>query len=602
MAPSEPSIVLVDHTTYLADRVADALITAGFDILEAESASDCLDRLGQTEVDGVLTSYALPDLDGVRLSRSIRVTHPNLPLILAPEKGSESIASDAIAAGVTNYVPRELDAHTVVSRIKESFDQTTPWVDDENAKRYHHLLEVSPVAINLFDSTGESIWCNQAVLELLGLDSRDELIGNSIFDFIHPDDHQLATREIQRVTKQKESVGPTEMKLQRADGAIRHIYVSTAIGQFLGEDIGQAIAVDITPLRQVQHELREEQEFIDTALDSLSDVFYVINEEYQLEQWNHTVEDITGYDTSELAERNVLELFVSEDQPRVEESIETVFETGSDTVEAAIITDNGHRELFEFRGRRLDFDDAPKIVGIGRNITEQRERERQLTVLERWLRHNIRNDLNVIQGNAAKILANPNADPVTHARLIHQHAEHLIEQADHQRNVVDIITNSPDPTRLDLPVLVRSLVDRTRDRYPSADIDLSINDSVTVSALPVLNEAVTELLENAIKHNDTDTPTIALSVTCNGEYGTIELVDNGPGIPDMDKDELLIDKEVNQIHHGSGFGLFLSYWMARMSGGTMEISPNNPRGTVITLSLPLADSDDYSSSREATGS
>lgn len=433
------------------------------------------------------------------------------------------------------------------------------------------------------------------MLDLLGLDSRDELIGRSIFDFIHPADHDLARGEIQQVTDEKESVGPTEMKLQRADGAIRHIYVSTAVGEFLGEDIGQAIAVDVTPLRHVQHELREEQEFIDTALDSLPDVFYVINEEYALEQWNHTVEDVTGFDESELDAHNVLDLFVPEDQPRVEESIKTVLETGSDTVEAAIITDNGHPELYEFRGRRLVIDDAPKIVGIGRNITEQRERERQLTVLERWLRHNIRNDLNVIQGNAAKILDNPNADPVNYSRLIHRHAEHLIEQADHQRNVVDIITNPPDPTRLDLPAVLQSLVDRTRDRYPSADIDCIIDDPVTVSALPVLTEAVTELLENAIKHNDSDTPTIALRVSHNGEYGTIELVDNGPGIPDMDKDELLIDKEVNQIHHGSGFGLFLSYWMARMSGGTMEISSNNPRGTCITLSLPRADSADHSS-------
>lgn len=154
MAPSEPLILLVDHTEYLADRVGDALTAAGYELPETGSASACLDQLGQLDVDGVLSSYALPDLDGVRLSRSIRVTHPNLPVILAPENGSETIAADAIAAGVTSYIPGDVDANSVVSRITESLEQTAPWVDDENAKRYHHLLEVSPVAINLFDSTG----------------------------------------------------------------------------------------------------------------------------------------------------------------------------------------------------------------------------------------------------------------------------------------------------------------------------------------------------------------------------------------------------------------------------------------------------------------
>lgn len=81
-------------------------------------------------------------------------------------------------------------------------------------------------------------------------------------------------------------------------------------------------------------------------------------------------------------------------------------------------------------------------------------------------------------------------------------------------------------------------------------------------------------------------------VVDDGEYGKIHLADNGPGIPEMDKDELLIDKEINQLHHdGSGFGLFLSYWMARMSGGTFEITPNTSRGTIITVSLPTAPPD-----------
>ncbi len=89
----------------------------------------------------------------MRLSRSIRITHPNLPVILAPENGSEAIASAAIEAGITNYIPGDLAPHEVISQIEESLDQTAPWVDEENAKRYQHLLEVPPVPINLFDAT-----------------------------------------------------------------------------------------------------------------------------------------------------------------------------------------------------------------------------------------------------------------------------------------------------------------------------------------------------------------------------------------------------------------------------------------------------------------
>ncbi len=59
MSHANPSILLVDHTPYLENRMGDALVDAGFDILVADSASDCLDRLRREEVDVVLTSHAL---------------------------------------------------------------------------------------------------------------------------------------------------------------------------------------------------------------------------------------------------------------------------------------------------------------------------------------------------------------------------------------------------------------------------------------------------------------------------------------------------------------------------------------------------------------
>ncbi|MFB6133055.1 MAG: PAS domain S-box protein [Halanaeroarchaeum sp.] len=64
-----------------------------------------LDRL--TAVDCVVSEHALPEMDGVAFLRTVRERHPGLPFVLAPENGSESVASEAIEAGVTAYVPRD---------------------------------------------------------------------------------------------------------------------------------------------------------------------------------------------------------------------------------------------------------------------------------------------------------------------------------------------------------------------------------------------------------------------------------------------------------------------------------------------------------------
>jgi PAS domain S-box-containing protein len=346
-------LLLVDPTDGLGRRFGDELAAAGFEVVRVGSAAECLRRVEREDVDGVVSAYALPDLDGVRLLRSLRVSYPTLPFVLVPEDGSGAIAGEAIAAGASGYVPAESDPATLVSRLRNSLQWEKPWVDAESGQRYRHLVEVSPAPINLFDETGESIWCNDAVLDLLGLDGRDELVGRSIFEFIHPEDHGLARGELQDVIGAKESVGPTRMRLRRSDGEVRHVRVSTAVGSFLGGDIGQAVVVDVTELRETQEELRAAREFIEETLDTLQDLFYVVDADGHLVEWNAVTTEVTGYDDAELGSMDLDDLFVEGARDRVRDSVARTLETGRDTVEAKLVTKHGRTLLYELRSRRL---------------------------------------------------------------------------------------------------------------------------------------------------------------------------------------------------------------------------------------------------------
>ncbi|MFB6175738.1 MAG: response regulator, partial [Halobaculum sp.] len=50
--------------------------------------------------------YEMPGEDGLELLASVRETHPDLPFVLFTGEGSESVASDAISAGVTDYLQK----------------------------------------------------------------------------------------------------------------------------------------------------------------------------------------------------------------------------------------------------------------------------------------------------------------------------------------------------------------------------------------------------------------------------------------------------------------------------------------------------------------
>lgn len=589
MPDESPRIVLVAVPRDLEARLLSTLRDAGFDVTTLDSAGDCLRLVARDDVDGVVSGYALPDLDGVRLLRSIRVSHPGLPFVLILESASPTVTDEAVAAGVSGYVPADADSSTILARLQAALGRDAPWFSDEHQRRYRHLIEMAPVPITLFDDAGESIWCNDATLDLLGLDGRDELVGRSIFGFVHPHDRAIARRELTEVVEHKESVGPTQMKLQRPDGEVRYVQVSTAAGQFLGKDIGQAVIVDVTPLREVQRALQDERRFVEEALDALQDVFYVVDAEGSLLRWNDAVTDATGYDDGELASMNVAELFADADVSRVRAAIETVVEEGSHTVEATLVTKHGHTCPYEFRGRRLDGggDDGPRVVGIGRDISHRKERKRQLKALEQWLRHNIRNDVNVIHGTAENVREGRIEDVEAGVRRIERYADHLLEQADRERRIVEILTDQIDPIPIDLADLAGRRVDALRERYPDADIALTGADPVVVAAIPDLSGAVDELIENAVKYADCEAPTVRVAVVDDGARGLVRVTDEGPGIPDIERETLDFDRDIDQLHHGSGLGLLFVYWVTRLSAGDMSVDGSDD-GSTVTLALPVA--------------
>lgn len=106
--------------------------------------------------------------------------------------------------------------------------------------------------------------------------------------------------------------------------------------------------------------------------------------------------------------------------------------------------------------------------------------------LERWLRHNIRNDLNLIQGWAERIQQAEDSGPAELANKIVDRTNHLVAQADKEREIVNIITRSSSLAPLSVGTLVERQVNRCRERHPSAEIELTEVDDFGATAISEL--------------------------------------------------------------------------------------------------------------------
>jgi len=252
------------------------------------------------------------------------------------------------------------------------------------------------------------------------------------------------------------------------------------------------------------------------------------------------------------------------------------------------LVSNGELEYFSVRSADLAVgpQSAGKLV-VFREVTAERERAQDLDILKevlsRVLRHNLRNEITVIRGYASSI-ANKSDDGVAaEAGRIVDRTDVLLKTSETARAIKNVI-DSAEP----VPVSLVALVDRTaspaRDSYPEATIETDIQDA-QVLINPEFDAALTELLENAIVHNDGDP-----NITIDGGPvdGGVELTicDNGPGIPEHEL--AVIDRgEETSLNHGSGAGLWLIQIAVDHSDGDCHFE-TGPDGTTVTIRLPEA--------------
>lgn len=105
---SPPSVMVVDDDLLVLKSIADMLDDLGYTVIEAKSAEEALVLIGYTEVDLVITDYAMPGMNGLQLIEAIAAERPGTPVLL-------STGCANVPLGTRNWLPK----------IEKPFDQAT---------------------------------------------------------------------------------------------------------------------------------------------------------------------------------------------------------------------------------------------------------------------------------------------------------------------------------------------------------------------------------------------------------------------------------------------------------------------------------------------
>ena len=573
----------------------------------ATSASEGVDRLTGAEFDCVVSAYGLPDRDGIEFLETIRERGLELPFFLFTGEGSEEIASNAISAGVTDYFGKKSGTEqfpVVTNRIDQAVETfRTERELDATRRRYRKLVEQNLVGIYVIRD-GEFVYVNPKLAAIHGYD-RETVVGMPVLDLVAPEERDRVEENLRRRLEQGvEEIQYRTVGLTGDDERI-DIELHGSRIEYGGEPEIIGAELDITEQKEYERELEASEAKYRSLFEDARDAIMLLDGEGFIDCNEMTLE-LFGVDSVEaFTERTPWELS-PETQPdgadskaAAREYIRTAFEEGESFFEWVHTRTDGTEFPAEVKLSRFHLDGEPVLHELVRDITEQKRYERTLEeqrdtleVLNQVLRHDVRNDLQLVTSYAEMLEDSCEDDEASrHATTILESARHAVELTQTARDIADVLlSDSKETRRVALEPTLESKASEVQSSYPESVIECDPRlPSVRVDADGMLQSVFENLLKNAIQHNDKDVAEVTVTATERDGTVTVRIADNGPGVPDGRKETVFGKGQTGLDSAGTGMGLYLVETLVTGYGGEVWIEDNDPEGAVFVVELPTAD-------------
>lgn len=390
-------IIHVDDEGKFAELTADMLKREDdrFDIKTVTCASDGLDRLADEEYDCIVSDYDMPGQNGIDFLEAVREEDPDLPFILYTGKGSEEIASDAISAGVTEYLQKQSGTGqyaVLANRIINAVEKYRAQVElAEREKRLNLFFEQSPLGVIKWDENFQIARVNEAAEDILGYEA-DELIGRS-WEAIVPKADGEAVREVVSALLEDRGGYHSINENVREDG--EHI-VCEWHNRVVTDESGEVVAIfsqfqDITDRKEEKRRSEQRRRRLEHILKTVPACVVQLNPSGKFVFANDRAEEVLGLEPDDVTDRAYndpdwkIKDLDGNPIPDGELPFRRVADTGTPLYDVRHIIEwpDGTRKILLVNGAPLTDDDGAveNVIFALTDVTEQVVRKRRLEAI-----------------------------------------------------------------------------------------------------------------------------------------------------------------------------------------------------------------------------
>lgn len=473
---------------------------------------------------------------------------------------------------------------------------------EQRLERRNAFLQNTSDIITVMDDTGVVQYQNHRMGQLAEPTAHN-IVGESPLDYVHPDDVEKATEAIESVRGEDGKAERNEVRLTVPGGGYR--WYENRVVNLLSDPVVDGIIIssrDITERREQETAVAAARAELRQIIDLVPDLIFAKNRDGEYLLANEATAKAYGMTPEEVEGRPEHEVIPDvEDSNQFRQDDIEVIDSGTqkEIPVEELTTVDGERKLL--RTTKIPYEvtgsGEDAVLGYARDVTALKEYEQtlerqrdNLRVLNQVVRHDIRNELQVILAYAETLDEFIEPDGKAYLEQLHEAGHNAVDITQSAREVTEaLLQEGAEREAVAIDKTVQRVIDAVRNSYQNALVTVEPPiASVDVLADDMLDSVFRNLLSNAVIHNDQAVPKVTVTTATDGETVLIRVIDNGPGISDDRKERVFEEGEMSLDSGGTGLGLYLVQTLIDRYSGDVWIEDADTGGSEFVVELPIA--------------